>query len=67
MRSYNVEKTEKITRTKAIFTTLLVHFALLYGLLYMNGGTENDIMPDFVKEWVEGEKVEAAVASTERP
>ena len=67
MRSYNIEKTEKITRSKAIFTTLLVHFALLYGLLYINGDTSKELLPEFVKEWVKGDKVEEAVASTERP
>jgi len=68
MRQYNIEKTEKITKTKAIFVTLLVHFGLLYGLFYMNSEKVQDIMPSFVKEWVKGDTSEEAVAShTKRP
>ena len=67
MRSYNVEKTEKITRTKAIVTTILVHLTLVCGLLYMNSDNSNELMPDFVKEWVKGTEIEEAVASTKRP
>ncbi len=64
MRQYNIEKTEKIRKTKAIFATLLVHFGLLYGLFYMNNGKVQDIMPSFVIEMMSGDKSEAAVAST---
>ena len=68
MRQYNMEKTEKITKSKAIFVTLLVHFGLLYGLFYMNSGKIQDIMPSFVKEWVSGDKAAETVAShTSRP
>ena len=63
MRQYNMKKTEKITKTKAIFATLLVHFGLLYGLFYMNSDKTQDLMPEFVKEWVQGDKAEEAVAS----
>lgn len=64
MRQYNMEKAEKITKTKAIFATLLVHFGLLYGLFYMNSDKLQDIMPSFVKEWVKSDNKEEAVAST---
>lgn len=63
MRHYNMEKAERITRTKAIFVTLLVHFGLLYGLLYINNDQPSDMMPEFVKEWVNGEETTEAVAS----
>jgi len=63
MRQYNIEKTEKITKTKAIFATLLVHFGLLYGLFYMNSEKTQDLMPEFVKEWVQEEQAEEAIAS----
>ncbi len=65
MRQYNIEKTEKVTKTKAIFVTLLVHFGLLYGLFYMNSDKTEDLMPEFVKAWVQGDKAEAAVASSD--
>jgi len=68
MRQYNMEKTEKITKSKAIFVTLLLHFGLLYGLFYMNSDKVQDIMPSFVKEWVDGAAKEETVAShTKRP
>ncbi len=57
-----MEQTEKITKTKAIFITLLVHFGLLSGLFYMNSDKIQDIMPSFVKEWVMEDKVEEVVA-----
>lgn len=63
MRQYNIEKAEKITRTKAIFVTLFVHFSLLYGLLYFNNDQPSDLIPNFVKEWVKGEEATEAVAS----
>ena len=63
MRQYNIEKTERITRTKAILATLLVHFGLLYGLFYMNSNQPSDLMPEIVKEWVKGEDTKKAVAS----
>lgn len=63
MRQYNIEKTEKITKTKAIFATLLVHFGLLYGLIYMNSAKTQNLIPEFVKEWVQGDQAEKAVAS----
>lgn len=63
MNRYNMAKTEKITRTKAIIVTLIVHFGLLYGLLYMNNEQPSDLMPEFVKEWVNGEEAKEAVAS----
>jgi len=68
MRQYNLEKTEKITKSKAIFVTFLVHFGLLYGLFYMNSDKVQDIMPSFVIEWVNGDTAEETVAShTNRP
>lgn len=67
MRQYSIEKTEKITKTKAIFVTLLVHFGLLYGLFYMNSDKVEEIMPSFVKEWVSGDGAEETVAITNRP
>jgi len=63
MRQYNMEKAEKITRTKAIIATLIVHFGLLYGLFYMNSDQPNDLLPEFVKEWVKKDNSEEAVAS----
>lgn len=63
MRQYNMEKAEKITRTKAIIATLLVHFGLLYGLLYINSEQPNDLVPEFVKEWVKSEESKDAVAT----
>ena len=68
MRYYNMEKTEKITRTKAIIMTLVLHFGLIFGLIYINSDQNTKIMPDFVKEWISGDKTKAAVASsTKRP
>lgn len=66
MKRYNIEKAERITRTKAIFVTLLVHFSLLYGLLYLNNDQPSDLIPDFVKEWVKSEEATEAVASYEQ-
>ena len=63
MTQYNMEKAERITRIKAIFVTLLLHFGLLYGLIYMNNDQPSDIMPEFVKEWIKGEEPTKAVAS----
>jgi len=66
MRQYNMEKTDRMRKTKAIFATLLLHFGLLYGLFYMNNEKVLDIIPSFAKEWIGGEKTEeAAVASTQ--
>lgn len=67
MRNYNIERTEKITRTKAIVVTLLLHFALLYSLFYINGDQPSEMMPDFVKEWVKGEENQEAIASQKMP
>ncbi len=68
MKQYDIEKTEKITKTKAVFVTLLVHFCLLYGLFYMNRDKVQDIFPSFVIEWVNGDTTEETVAShTNRP
>ncbi len=66
MRQYNTEKVERITRTKAIFATLLVHFGLLYGLFYMNNDQPNKVMPEFVKEWIKGEDHTETVASSRK-
>lgn len=63
MRRYNMEKAEKVTRTKAILATLLVHFGLLYGLFYMNSEQPNELMPEFVKEWIKGEDSAERVAN----
>ncbi len=63
MRQYNIEKAERVTRSKAILATLLVHFGLLYGLLYMNNDQPSDLIPNFVKEWVKSEEATEAVAS----
>ena len=57
-----MEQTEKITKTKTIFLTLLVHFGLLCGLFYMNSDKVQEIMPNFVKEWVMEDKAEEVVA-----
>jgi len=58
-----MEKAERITRTKAILATLLVHFGLLYGLFYMNSDQPSDLVPEFVKEWVKTDESQEAVAS----
>ena len=63
MRPYNIEKAERVTRTKAIVVTLLVHFGLLYGLLYMNNDQPSDLVPEFVKEWVKADESKETVAS----
>ncbi|MFK7980704.1 MAG: hypothetical protein AB8G86_12035 [Saprospiraceae bacterium] len=63
MRQYNIEKAERVTQTKAIFVTLLVHFGLLYGLLYMNNDQPSDLVPEFVKEWVQTDESKETVAS----
>jgi len=68
MRQYNMEKAERITRTKAILATLLVHFGLLYGLFYMNSEQPSELMPEFVKEWVKADDEKQAIVShTKRP
>ncbi|GEM_PF-3806829 len=63
MRQYNMKKAEKVTRTKAIIATLLVHFGLLYGLFYMNSDQPSDLVPEFVKEWVNSKESKEVVAT----
>ncbi|MEM1123948.1 MAG: hypothetical protein AAGJ18_26150 [Bacteroidota bacterium] len=61
MRQYSMEKTEKITKTKAIFATLLIHFGLLFGLMYVNSDKTQELIPRFVKEWMESDTAENTV------
>ncbi len=63
MRQYNMKKAEKVTRTKAIIATLMVHFGLLYGLFYMNSDQPSDLVPEFVKEWVNSKESKEVVAT----
>ncbi|MEM6318280.1 MAG: hypothetical protein AAF960_11465 [Bacteroidota bacterium] len=58
MRQYNIEKAEKVTRIKAILFTILLHFGLLYSLLYVNSDHTESLLPDFVKEWVDNSPLE---------
>jgi len=58
-----MKKAEKVTRTKAIIATLLVHFGLLYGLFYMNSDQPSDLVPEFVKEWVNSKESKEVVAT----
>ena len=53
-------------KAKAIFVTLLVHFGLLYGLFYLNSDESNNLVPNFVKEWIQTEQPEQKVASNSK-
>jgi hypothetical protein len=63
MNTYNIESREKITRIKAILVTFIIHFGLLYGLLYMNNNKAEDLIPSFVKEWVKTDASEDAIVN----
>ncbi len=67
MRNYQIEKSERATRIKALFFTALVHVVLLYGLFYYNSERPGELIPDFVKEWLENGKEEVVASKKKLP